>query len=353
MEWKNRLTDILKISYPIVQAPMLGVTTPEMVAEISNNGGLGSLPVGGLSPEKTSALIRKTKELTGQPFAVNLFTNGPAHVNMQQVTAMQAFLEDLCFRNDLSYRKEPVEAYKFYSYKEQIAIITDENIPIVSFTFGLPDDESILMLKEKRCLLIGTATSVKEARVLVEKEIDIITAQGIEAGGHRGTFLTDEPVPGIGLMTLIPQIAANTGRPILAAGGICDGKSIKAALILGAEGVQVGTVFIACDESAAIPSFKTALATASDTDPVLTRAFSGRWARGIKNKFITEIETSGLEIPDYPVQLNLVSSIRAAATERNDKEFIPLWSGQFPASSEKKPAASIFRRLIEETEAKQ
>lgn len=351
MEWKNDLTALLKIDYPIVQAPMLGVTTPEMVAAIANEGGLGSLPVGGLSPEKTAALIRETKALTDKPFAVNLFTNNNVAPDIAQTDAMQDLLEKLCADYKVPFERQDVAAFRFYSYKEQIQVLLDEQIPVVSFTFGVLDPESTRVLKEKGFVLIGTATSVEEAVLLEQKEVDIITAQGIEAGGHRGTFLEDGPMPQVGLMSLVPQIVNSVDIPVLAAGGINSGNTIQAAFLLGAKGVQVGTAFIASNESKAIAAYKAALTYAADTDTALTKAFSGRWARGIRNTLMMAIEQSGLEIPAYPVQNFLTTTLRAAAQKTNNKEFTNLWAGQSAASAEALPSKDIFRKLVSETEA--
>ena len=350
MEWQNEITRALKINYPIVQAPMLGVTTPEMVAAISNQGGLGSLPVGSLSPDQTVELIRKTKALTQKPFGVNLFAHSIPAPDRQQVQDMLQFLEKLCRDNHLPYQKPDLENLRFHSYHDQIQVLLDENIPVVSFTFGVLQDEFIKAFKEKGVVSIGTATCLQEAVLLEEKGIDIITAQGIEAGGHRGTFLETEPFPLIGSMSLIPQVASQVSAPILAAGGIHDGRTIKAAFILGAKGVQIGTAFVASTESAAIAAYKTSIQNASDTDTVLTQSFSGRWARGIRNKFITEVEKSGLPIPEFPIQTGLTGPIRTQAQKQDNKDFAALWAGQSCAKAEAKPAAEILAQLIKQTE---
>ncbi len=351
MERKNELTSLLKIDYPIVCAPMLGVTTPAMVAAIANAGGLGSLPVGGLSPGKTQTLIQQTKALTRKPFAVNLFAHPMPHIDSEEARKMQAFLEKLCAANGIIYEQQDIDALRFYSYMEQTAVLLSEDIPVVSFTFGVLSDEVIKAFKTKGVILNGTATTVREAKLLAEKGIDIITAQGVEAGGHRGTFLEEADYPQIGLMSLLPQIAAAVKGPVLAAGGIHDGNTIRAAFALGAEGVQVGTAFIACNESAAIPAYKKAVQNAADTDAVLTRAFSGRWARGLRNKLMTEVDASGLTIPEYPVQNSLTSLLRARAQQQDNKDFTNLWAGQSANKTEAAPAADIFRRLVSETQA--
>lgn len=350
MNWKNHLTTLLQIDYPIIQAPMLGVTSPEMAAAISNAGGLGSLPVGGLSPKKTHELIQKTKTLTNKPFAVNLFVHTIQQIDVPQAEKMIAFLDNIAADYNLDFEKPHIENLQFYSYKDQIDILINENIPIVSFTFGIPDDNSIKLLKEKNIVLIGTATSVEEAKLLEQKGVDAITVQGIEAGGHRGSFIKNEPLPQVGLMALLPQIADTVNLPLLASGAINDGRTIKAAFALGAAAVQIGTAFIASHESSAIPSYKTALAAAADTDTTLTKIYSGRWARGIKNEFIKLIRNSGISIPDYPIQNSLTTSFRAKAQQQDNNQFTNMWAGQSAFGAQQKPAADIFWEMVKSTE---
>lgn len=350
MNWQNIFTQATGISYPVIQAPMLGVTTPQMVAAISNAGGLGSLPVGGLSPARTRELIRETKKLTAKPFAVNLFTHALPEFNEQQAEEMQQFLIGLAARNNLQFTPEPLTSFKFYTYQDQIEILIEEHINIISFTFGILDDESITRLKSSGTLLIGTATSLKEARILDNIGIDMIVAQGIEAGGHRGSFIEDEPLPQTGLMSLLIQITDHIQKPVIAAGGMCNGKSINAALKLGAVAVQPGTIFVASDESLAIPAYKLILQKTTDTDSVLTRAFSGRWARGIRNQMLEAIDNSGITILPYPYQNSLTTAFRAAAQKQNNADLINLWTGQCGYTAQQKPSAEIFKWLIDDTE---
>jgi nitronate monooxygenase len=351
MKWENQLTQLLKIKYPFIQAPMLGVTTPQMVAAIANEGGLGSLPVGGLSPEKTLDLIRKTKALTDKHFSVNLFTYPIPPIPKVDAHQMQQYLKKISEEYGIDYEETSIDDFRFYSYKEQISILLEEQIPIVSFTFGIPDDADIKTLQDNGVLLMGTATSLKEAQLLDEKNIDIMVTQGIEAGGHRGSFLyDDESLPQVSGAALLTEILVHISRPVVAAGGIADGKALSAALLMGAAAAQVGTAFIASNESAAIPAYKQALRQATATDTTLTRAFSGRWARGIRNKFMDLVENSDLSIPPYPIQNTLTTALRAAAQKQNNKDFTNLWAGQCAFMAEEKPAAEIFRSFIKQAE---
>ncbi len=346
MDRFDSITENLQIQYPIVQAPMLGVTTPEMVAAIANEGGLGSLPVGGLSAEKTTELIRKTKQLTERPFAVNLFAHAVPEVDLAKATQMQDFLIGLGKRHGLEFPEVNMGTLSFYSYKTQIDILIAEQIPIVSFTFGIPDDESLQKLKASGAILIGTATCLEEALLLDQKGVDMITAQGIEAGGHRGTFLETIPLPQVGVMALVPQIVNRIGKPVLASGAINDGKTIKAAFAMGASAVQIGTAFIATTESLAIPAYQQAVLNAKDTDSALTLTFSGRWARGLQNQFMSEVDHSGLQPLPYPIQNSLTTPIRQKAQQQNKGDFTNLWSGQSAPKIHLPDCAAILRELI-------
>jgi nitronate monooxygenase len=349
--WSNNLTKTLGIKYPIVQAPMLGITTPEMVAAICNSGALGSLPVGGLPADKTAALIRQTKALTGKPFAVNLFAHDiPETADIKVIEAMQQLLQKFTNEHNIPFQPTSFFDLHFHDYKEQIQVLLDENISIVSFTFGLLDDQIVRALKQKNVLLIGTATSVEEARLLDKSGADIITAQGIEAGGHRGSFLTTNDLPMIGSMSLIPQIVAAVNKPVLAAGGIYNGATIKAALALGAQGVQIGSAFIGCTESAATDAHKTLLENSKDTDTVLTNAYTGRWARGLSNAFTKAMQQHATEVPPYPIQMGLLASLRNRITTGNNI-FMPVWAGQSAAAGfSRKDAATILRDMIIDAE---
>lgn len=348
MNRTNQLINLLKVRYPFVQAPMLGVTTPEMVAAVSNEGGLGSLPVGLQSPEKTLDLIRKTKTLTDKPFAVNLFAHDIPAVDVGAISVMQDQLVAITNRHGLEHPLVDIEKLRHYSYQEQIDILISENVAVVSFTFGVINGESIKRLHDAGIVLIGTATSVREAKYLETLGIDVITAQGIEAGGHRGTFLFDEPLPQIGAMSLIPQVVDQVSVPVLAAGGIMDGRTIKAAMMLGAAGVQVGSAFLRSNESLSIDSYKEAVQESVDTDTVLTRAFSGRWARGIRNTFHNEVEKLNLDFPAYPLLNDLTTPIRSASQKQNNKEFTTLWAGQSAHLAKPETSAAIVRELIAE-----
>jgi nitronate monooxygenase len=351
MAWNNIMTEILKVDYPIIQAPMLGVSTPEMTAAVSNEGGLGSLPVGGLSPNITRQLIRKTKSLTEKAFAVNLFAHPMPAYTEAELEPMRTLLLQLANKRGYDVDAADLANFTFYNYLDQIDILIEEDISLVSFTFGCLDSDSIQALKQNACTLIGTATCVEEAMFLQQQNIDVIAVQGIEAGGHRGTFIEDVPLPQIGLFSLLPQVRSVVPIPCIAAGGINSAKTIKAAFELGADGVQIGTAFIRTKESQAIASYKAKLNNAKDTDTVLTRAFSGRWARGIRNEMMHEIEQAGIPIPPYPFQNSLTAELRKLAQQNNDGEYTSLWAGQSAEKTGLMHTKEVFRSLVDQYEA--
>jgi nitronate monooxygenase len=343
MNKQSALLQMLGIEYPIIQGPMLGVTSPDMVAAIANTGGLGSLPVGGLSPEKTASLIKETKSKTNRPFAVNVFAHDLTAVDTDSFEKMQDFLERLHAQYHIPFERKKVTDLKFYTHTDQIDVLLEERIPVVSSTFGLFQPAAIE--------LIGTATSVKEAKLLEEAGMDIIVAQGFEAGGHRGTFLNDEDLPQVGLMSLLLQVVDAVSVPVVAAGGIANERAVRAAFALGASGVQIGSLFITCDESLASEAYKEAVLASGDTSTTLTQAFTGRWARGIKNEFMRQIEESGLTLPDYTFQNNLTASMRAYAQQNSLTDLIAMWAGQSARYARRGGAGSILSGLIEKLQS--
>lgn len=351
MDLVNQLNQIFKVAYPIIQAPMLGVSTPEMTAAVSNEGGLGSLPVGGLSPEVTRQLIRKTKSLTQRSFAVNLFAHDiPVYID-EELEAMRRLILKIAGKRGYVLKAADLTNFTLYNHLDQIDILVEEKIEIVSFTFGCLDIPSIRKLKHNGSTLIGTATCLEEALYLQEQGIDMISVQGIEAGGHRGSFIKDRPLPQVGLFSLLPQIKSKVDIPCIAAGAINNASTIKAAFDLGANGIQVGTAFIDTRESMAIPSYKNKLNDAKDTDTVLTRAFSGRWARGMQNEMMREIEEAGITIPPYPLQNSLTAVLRKLAQQHNDHEYASLWAGQSAGKAAGLYSRDVFRELVQAYEA--
>ncbi|WP_428229347.1 NAD(P)H-dependent flavin oxidoreductase [Flavobacterium sp.] len=351
MNWKNSITDLLNIQYPLIQSPMFGVTTPQMTAASSNAGCLGSLPLADLSPENCIKLINDTQKLTDQPFAVNIFVNEVPEIDdklTQQYFKAKTFIEHLANENGLHVALPELNTLKITDYHDQIEAIISQKCKILSFIFGCIDDQSIALLKKNNIFLIGTCTCVEEAKILSEKEIDIICVQGIEAGGHRGSFKADK-VAQIGGLSLLSQVAEKVKNPLIYAGGIYNAKTLLAAKTLGAAGVQVGSLLLGATESALKPFEKNHLKRVKEEDIMLTKSFSGRYARGIKNKFIEIIEHSEYVLP-YPYQNKLTHELRKAAKEKELADFVGIWLGQSINGFSDKSTTELLKGLIQETE---
>lgn len=353
MDWGTSVTRLLGLEYPIVQAPMFGVTTSEMVAAASNSGCLGSLALADLDADICSKLIRETRKLTDKPFAVNIFAHTIPSLSEElkkKYSRSKRFLEDLAERYNLDVSLPTIEELKINSYHEQVDAIASEKCGILSFTFGNLDTPSIDKLKRNGTILIGTCTSVHEAIALEQSGIDIICVQGWEAGGHRGSF-SSEDIPKIGGISLLTRVCEAVRTPVIYAGGICGGKTILAAKMLGAAGFQVGSLLLCATESALKDFEKERLRKVTEADIVLTKSFSGRFARGIKNRFIEELDNTDFILP-YPYQNKLTAEIRKFAKTNNNADFTSIWTGQSIGNYSEKSTASILKSLIMDTEAR-
>jgi nitronate monooxygenase len=321
------ITQRLNIKYPIIQAPMFGVATPAMVAAASKVGCLGSLPLGDLPAEKCIEIIKATKRLTDQNFAVNIFVNEiPEKTDLlrERYGKAKQFIEQLAEQNDLTARLPTIDELQLHSYHEQVDAIISEGCKILSFTFGNLDKKSIQKLKSNGITLIGTCTSVKEALILEQSGIDLICVQGIEAGGHRGTFASEE-IPQIGGLSLLAQIYDTVKLPLIYAGGIYNMRTLSAAKILGAQAFQIGSLLLASAESALLSFEKNRLRSITEDDIVLTKSFSGRYARGIKNTFTQTLEHTEYILP-YPYQNKLTNELRKIAKASNRADFVSIWT---------------------------
>ncbi|MGS0741240.1 NAD(P)H-dependent flavin oxidoreductase [Glaciimonas sp. GG7] len=338
----------LGIAQPIILGPMLGAGTPEMAAAVTNAGGLGSLAASSLGPLGIEAAVASIRSQTAGPFNVNLFVLDTPHPTEQELE--RAFVLLNPFRAELGLAPAaPLDKY-CEDLEAQLAMLIQLKVPVVSFTFGLLDASAIERLHRAGSLVIGTATNVAEAQAWENNGADIICAQGAEAGGHRGTFIGSFDSSMIGTMALVPQIVDNVKLPVIAAGGIMDGRGIAAALMLGAQAVQMGTAFLPCAESIIDPTWKTKIRQASDTSTRTTKAFSGRAARGIVNAFMQRMAPYEDQIPLYPVQNALTAEIRLAAKKAGRPEFLSLWAGQAAAMSRARregiDVADLMRELV-------
>ncbi|WP_210465017.1 NAD(P)H-dependent flavin oxidoreductase [Rufibacter roseolus] len=353
MIWSNELTQRLGIEYPIIQAPMFGVTTPEMVTAATKAGCLGSLPLGDLPPEKCIEVIGATKKLSSRPFAVNIFVIEIPEVTDQLKTRYaeaKQFIQNLAQQHGLTVNLPSFEKISVNRYQEQVDAIISENCKMVSFTFGNLDKESIQKLKSHGTTLIGTCTSVREAQTLESSGIDIICVQGFEAGGHRGSFEAGY-LPQIGGLSLLSQVYDAVKVPLIYAGGIYHAKTLLASRTLGAQGFQVGSLLLGSAESALADFEKERLRKVKESDIVLTRSFSGRYARGIRNVFIDAVENTEHILP-YPYQRLLTNELRKVAKAHGNVDFLSIWLGQSITDYSGQSTSEILQNLVSETEKK-
>jgi len=351
INWKNQVTYLLGTQYPVIQAPMFGVSSPAMAAAASKAGCLGSLPLGDLSVDDCIAAIRATKQLTDAKFAVNIFVNEIPEITdslRAQYAETKRFIEQLATDHHINVDLPEIDTLKVNSYHDQIDVLISENCKIVSFTFGNLDQQSIQKLKNNETILIGTCTSVGEAMILEKSGIDIICVQGIEAGGHRGSF-TSENIPQIGGLSLLSQVYDAVNVPLLYAGGIYDGKTLLAAKTLGAQGFQVGSLLLGSAESALKEFEKERLRSAKENDIILTKSFSGRYARGIQNAFMQAIDSTPFILP-YPYQNKLTAGLRKAAKLNENTDFVSIWAGQSLHSFSQESVENILLSLIKKAE---
>jgi nitronate monooxygenase len=338
---RNRLTSKLGIDYPIIQGPLGGLSSQRLTAAVSNFGGLGSFGAHGLSPGAIKDVIAEIRSLTSKPFAMNLW------VSMEDEGARtsdeNAFNRSLApLENHLAALRAPRPKYKQHSptrFEDQARVLFDAKVPVFSFIFGIPPKEVLDECRTNRIVTIGTATTPDEAAALQEAGVDAIAASGFEAGGHRGSFLRAAEDSLTGTLSLVPQVVDLVDVPVIAAGGIGDARGVIAALALGAEAVQMGTVFLACEESGASRLHRQALRGGKAGHTALTKGFTGRLARGIHNRLMEELNREGVEVLPYPLQRGLVRNLSVAAElagrsdlARTRPLFWRHWLRKFPKS---------------------
>jgi nitronate monooxygenase len=300
------------------------------------------------SPVAIKESIARIRALTDQPFNVNLFVLGtphPAEAELAEATQRLAPL-----KRELGLDPAALPPRFCEDNRAQRDALLQAKPPVVSFAFDLLDAETITLFKRAGSIVISTATTAAEARACEAAGADFVCAQGFEAGGHRGTFLGDFENSAIGLMALVPQMADAVKIPLIAAGGIMDGRGIAASFALGAEAVQLGTAFLTCAESGIHPEYKRRLLAATDDSTRLTRTFSGRYARGIVNDFMERMRPFEKDVPAYPVQNALTADLRQAAVKQNRMEYYSMWAGQGAGMSRALPAAELVAKLVEETQ---
>jgi nitronate monooxygenase len=342
------IAPLLGTTLPIVQAPMAGgITTPALVAAVSEAGALGSLGAATSSPARILEDVAAVRALTRRPFAVNLFVlDEPDSFALDGLDDAIARLAPWRERYGLGPQSVPGRPCE--SFLEQFDALLRAAPAVASFHFGVLPRERVAALQRAGTRVIGSATNVAEARAWADAGADAICAQGAEAGGHRGTFVGGFEEGAIGSMALVPRLADAVALPVIAAGAIMDGRGIAAAFALGAQGVQLGTAFLACTESGAHPRWKALLHEADVRGTRLTRVFSGRPARGLVNGFMEAHRGDESTVPAYPVQNALTGELRAAAARAGDPEAMSLWAGQGAAMARALSAADLVARLRDE-----
>jgi nitronate monooxygenase len=341
----------LGATIPIVQAPMAGVSTPDLAAAVSNAGGLGSLGVGATDAAGARAMIDATRARTQRAFNVNLFVHGTAQSDAVREKRWLEALRPLF----LQYKAEPPATLRtiytsFADDDDMLAMLVETAPPVVSFHFGVPSSDRIVALKDAGCVLLASATSLAEARQIEAAGIDMVVAQGWEAGGHRGVFDPSAPDDQLSTIVLTRLLVRHSGLPVIAAGGIMDGSGVDAALALGAAAAQLGTAFIACPESGADDAYRAALASESANHTIMTRAISGRPARCVSNLFTRWGMDAGHNPPDYPIAYDAGKALNAAAKALGEAGFGAQWAGQGAPLHRVLPAADLLRLIWAEAQ---
>lgn len=327
---------------PIIQAPMAGASFDAMAVAVSRAGGLGSLAAAGVAPDEMEATVQALRAQAAAPFAVNLLMAPPARPEPSEVDVALARLAP--WYAELG---EPLPAAPnqfSHDFEAQLAALTRAAPPVASFTFSILTRGQVEALHAAGTYVVGTAKTVAEARAWAEAGADGICAQGFEAGGHHGNFLADIEASSVGTFALVATVLEAVDLPVIAAGGIMEGKGVAAALALGASAVQIGTAFLLADEATNGPVWQAAIREAPDDPTRLTRSFSGRYARGLENRFTREMRAVETEVPAYPVQNRLTQPLRAAAAKAGNPEMMSLWAGQAVKLARPGHAGEMVRR---------
>src|ERR1700736_109580 len=347
---ENRLTAKLGIDYPIIQGPLGGLSSQKLTAAVSNFGGLGSFAAHSLTPGAIKDVIAAIRSLTSKPFAMNLWVSMEDEgARTSDETPFNKSLAPLAAH--IAALRAPRPTYKPYSpirFEDQARVLLDEKVPVFSFIYGIPPQEILEECRAKHIITIGTATTPDEAAVLQDAGVDAIVASGFEAGGHRGSFLRAAEDSLTGTFSLVPQVALMADVPVIAAGGIADVRGVIAALALGAEAVQMGTAFLACEESGASRLHRQALQEKKAGHTALTKGFTGRLARGIHNRLLEELSRPGIEILPYPLQRALVRNLAVPAEAAGRSDLLPLWAGQSANLSACSNVLAFLTSLVEE-----
>jgi len=339
------IRDLLQITLPIIQAPMAGSQNHQLAAAVSEAGGLGSIPAGMLNPETLDAELTAMAALTRKPYNVNFFCHQTPADDPARTEAWLALLAPFLNEFAIDPASIPGGATR-QPFDAAMAEVVERHRPlVVSFHFGLPTRDLLERVKATGAKILSSATTLEEGRWLQAHGVDAVIAQGVEAGGHRGMFLSDDINGQVGTFALLPQLVAALDVPVIAAGGIADARCVTAAQALGAAGVQVGTAYLLCDESRASQLHRQALQSPFAEHTVLTTLFSGRPARGIVNRLIREVGARPEAVPAFPLAGNAIGSLSAAAEPLGIDHFSPLWAGQNVSGCQPIPAARLTEAL--------
>jgi nitronate monooxygenase len=346
----TKVLELLEIDAPIIQAPMAGVSTPEMAAAVSNAGALGSIGVGATNAAGAQQMIAAFRERSPRSLNVNVFCHAPARADHAREANWIEFLRPEFTRLDATPPTSLKEIYRsFLEDDDMLAMLLAERPKVVSFHFGIPSRERIQALHDAGTVLLGSATSVAEARALVAADIDAVVAQGYEAGGHRGVFDPNADDDRLGTFALARLLVRAIDRPVIAAGGLMDGAGVAAALRLGAGAAQLGTAFVACDESQADAGYRAALKSDAAHHTVMTRAISGRPARSLANRFTSlGRNVAPRDVPDYPIAYDAGKALHAAGKAKGEFGFGAQWAGQGAPLSRAMPAGDLVALLRRE-----
>jgi nitronate monooxygenase len=350
---QNRLSSRLGIDYPIIQGALGGLATQRLTAAVSNFGGLGSFGAHGLTPSAIKDVVAEIRELTSRPFAMNLW------VSMEEKGAFTSSAADhaKALQGIAGHIKDvggSLPGFKLYTpirFEEQARVLIDAGVAVFSFIFGIPPKEILDECRTRGIVTIGAATTPEEALALQEANVDVITASGFEAGGHRGSFLRPSEQSLTGTFALVPQVVDSVDVPVVAAGGIADARGVLAALALGAEGVQLGTAFLTCAGSGASPHHGQALLDGKAAQTSLTRGFTGRLARGIRNQLMDELNRPDAAILPYPLQRSLIRNLTSAAEAAGRTDLLQMWAGQAANIAHFTDATILLQTLVDEVAA--
>jgi nitronate monooxygenase len=347
-ELTMRLQTLLSVELPIIQAPMAGVQGSALTVAVSNAGGLGSLPAAMLSPDALRKELAAIRAQTTRPFNVNFFCHAPPTPSAERESAWRETLAPYYRELDVEMHAATMSGGRAPFSAEAAEVLEEFRPAVVSFHFGLPSAELLARVRSWGANVLSSATTVDEARWLEARGVDAVIAQGFEAGGHRGMFLSDDVTTQVGTLALVPQIVSSVKTPVIAAGAIADAKGVAAALALGAIGVQVGTAYLLCPEATTNAVHRAAIRSEAARHTALTNVFSGRPARGIVNRIMREIGPMSAIAPDFPMAAAAIAPLRAKAESLGSGDFSPMWAGQNVSGCKEVSAAQLTRALAGE-----